>query len=66
MVVEPVGVGVVAPPVVPDPQATRIANNMGMPIVKAKIRDQLLLIMSQPPYSITKYKPITFREGPAW
>jgi hypothetical protein len=48
MVVEPAAGVVLLLPlvVVPDPQATRIANNKGIPIVKARIRDQLFFMMS--------------------
>ena len=49
IVVEPVAppepLPVFPPPVVPAPQAASIANNRGIPIVSAKIRDKLLRIM---------------------
>jgi len=46
MVVEPVaGVEELPLLVVPAPQAASIASNRGIPIVKAKIRDQLLFMM---------------------
>jgi len=61
IVVEPV-VGVELPVLeVPAPQAARMANNRGMPIVKAKIRDQLLLMMLLASLN-TKYKSL-FRGG---
>jgi hypothetical protein len=46
MVVEPVvGVELLLPLVVPEPQAARSASNRGIPIVKAKILDHLFFIM---------------------
>jgi hypothetical protein len=53
IVVDP-AVGVELPVLAPDPQATRIANNRGIPIVKAKIRDQLLFMMRSASFNNTK------------
>src|SRR5437764_12596279 len=58
MMVEPV-VGVVELPVdVPAPQAARMANNRGIPIVKANIRDQLLFMLSSSSFNDTKYNTV--------
>ena len=45
-IVEPVVAVPVLPPVVPEPQATRIANKSGILKVSEKIRDQFLHICS--------------------
>src|SRR6266516_1083612 len=65
MVFEPV-VGVEELPllVVPAPQASSSTSSKGMPIVKAKIRDQLLFMMRSASFNIIKYKSLIFTEGP--
>src|SRR5436305_5686160 len=64
MVFEPVaGVEELPLLVVPAPQAASSTSSKGMPIVKAKIRDQLLFMMRSASFNIIKYKSPTFTEG---